>query len=338
MLKLVTPKKELIVERATELFFQNEWQNGNKTSINPTLKELSESGYLAEAQTILMESEQRRYEQYTHNNTLDVKDLIFDIELAKKRGTFISGNRGSGKSNLGKILVDKLLRQGYIVKVFDNSQTWRHSSVPNLRIVKNNFGDIDFTKSCVFDLSMLYIKDQRRFVEYVVKTEFELQTQLPENQRQWMFYVFEECEMLVSTHNRSEEILRLACTGRNFKMSYIVLAQRLAMVSPSLISLCGQLHIGQAHEENDLKKLRNWLGNYVSELRDLTIGEFLYKHGKYAEKIQTDKFTSNIKPKQISETRKFAIPEARTNNNKDGLYSLISTILLIAMILCILPK
>jgi len=336
----MTPKKEQIVERAKELFMDDQFRNGNKSSISPTIDELRESGYLSLGKSELMQNEDRKYEHYTHNDTLDVKDLMFDVELGKKRGTFISGNRGSGKSNLGKILVDKLLRQGYIVKVFDNSQTWRNSSVPNLRIVKNNFGDIDFTKSCVYDLSMLYIKDQRRFIENVIKTEFEHQTQLTEKQRHWIFYVFEECEMLVSTHNKSEEILRLACVGRNFKLSYLALAQRFALVSPSLISLCGQLYIGQAHEENDLKKLRNWLGNYVNELQDLTIGEFLYKHDKYAEKIQTDKFTSNSKPKQItiSETRKFAIPEPKTNNNKEGLYSLISTILFIAMILCILPK
>lgn len=52
-------------------------------------------------------------------------------------------------------------------------------------------------------------------------------------------YVFEESEMLINSHSNSEPIKKLVHIGRNYKMSYIALAQRLATVSTSLISPSG---------------------------------------------------------------------------------------------------
>jgi len=294
---MATPRKAEIIEKAKQMWFDDQLRQGFQPTTNPERSELQESGYLSLAMTELMQNDDKKYTEWVHNDILDVKDLVFDVELAKRRGTFISGSRGSGKSNLGKILADRLIKDGCIVKVFDNSQIWRHSNIPNLLVVKpDKHGkidvQIDFYKSYVFDISHLYIKIQRLFTEFVIRTEFNYQANMTE--RKEHIYIFEECELLVGTHNRSEEIMRLVCVGRNFDLSYIALAQRLAMVSTSLISQCGQMYFGQAHEENDKKKLRNWLGSHTNELEDLSIGEFLYKNGKYVEKLRTPLFQRKV--------------------------------------------
>lgn len=289
---MTTPTMRQIVERAMELWFQDQWRQGFQPTTNPEVDELRESGYISHAQSDLMTSMETKHEQWLNNEVEETNyGLLFDVELARKRGTFISGGRGCGKTSLGREIVERLIREGNILKVFDNSQAWRRSKVPNLIVVRPRYHkvdlEIDFMKSYVFDLSFMYIKDQKRFVEGIVNIEFNIQANLPQDKRQWHFYVFEEVELLVGTHNQSEEIRRLVCVGRNFRLSYIALAQRFQNVSPTLISLCGQLYFGQQHEENDLKKTRNWLRQRTVELEDLGVGEFLYKKGKAIRRIQT---------------------------------------------------
>jgi hypothetical protein len=112
--------------------------------------------------------------------------------------------------------------------------------------------------------------------------------------------VFEEAELLVGTHDHSKTILRLVATGRNLKLSYIAVAQRFAMVSTNLISLCGQLYLGMMHEQNDLKKAYNWLGTNTKELAKLDVGEFVRYSKGCVTKMSAELFATETKPNLIS--------------------------------------
>jgi hypothetical protein len=96
-------------------------------------------------------------------------------------------------------------------------------------------------------------------------------------------------------------MLQFCSIGRNFKLSFLAIAQRFQMLNTDLISLSGQLYVGTVHEENDLKKLRNWFGDKTEQLKTLQLGEFTrYSDGKI-ELMQVDKFNDtveivNIKP------------------------------------------
>jgi len=57
--------------------------------------------------------------------------MIDSIQRILDECCFIAGGRKSGKTNLGILLVDQLLRNGIQVKVIDSSRQWlKRSSVP----------------------------------------------------------------------------------------------------------------------------------------------------------------------------------------------------------------
>jgi hypothetical protein len=296
---MTTPKKSEIIELAKQLYFNDMAKSGINNFNDPEPNELAESGYIQTAKSMLMRDQYKA--QVESKDFYDLEnDFQIDIELALRCGVFISGQRGCSKSNLAKTIADTFLKKGYVVRVFDNSQTWRRSSIPNLAIIKpySNF-EPQYNESYVFDISLLDIEQQKAFIENIVDREFNYTASLKENERNWRIYVFEECEILISTHDRSKKILRLCASGRNLKMSYIAVAQRFAMISTSLISLSGQLYLGMMHEFNDLKRAYNWLGENTKELQNLDVGDFIrYSNGKI-DKMHTELFTPNIEPKMI---------------------------------------
>jgi hypothetical protein len=175
----------------------------------------------------------------------------------------------------------------------------------------------NYGESYVFDTSLLDVEQQKAFIENLADREFIQTATLSENERTWRIYVFEECELLLGTHESSKKIMRLCASGRNLKMSYVAIAQRFQMVTTNLISLSGQLYVGAMHEQNDLKKVRNWLADKTKELQSLEVGEFIrYCNGKSA-KMRTERFTVASQPKTIlAETNSSPIAQPiRTNQS-----------------------
>ena len=314
---MTTPKKNEIIEKAIQIWKEDRFKKGQPYELNPEIEELKEEGFLNQAQSELMRD--------SYRSAIENKDFFemenfdsfqFDQHLGLTCGTFISGGRGCGKSSLAKTITDIFLKEGYVVRVFDNSQTWRRSNIPNLVIVKpyTNF-EPQYGDSYVFDISMLDIEQQKAFIENVVDKEFQHTANLNENERNWRIYVFEECEILISTHERSKKILRLCATGRNLKLSYIAISQRFQIVSTNLISMSGQLYLGMMHEFNDLKRAYNWIGNSTKELAKLDVGQFIrYCKGNMA-KMNVELFTSKTKPKMIITESILPIPQFSKQDN-----------------------
>jgi energy-coupling factor transporter ATP-binding protein EcfA2 len=329
---MTTPSKSMILQKATELYFEDCYRHGCQNPNNPESNELAESGFIQAARSELMRSKSVNEEW---KNYAELEDFVFDLNLALEQGVFVSGGRGCGKSSLTKTIVDRFLKEGYVIRVFDNSQTWRFSTVPNLAIIEShsNF-EPQYNESYVLDTSLLSIEEQKAFIENIVDKEFAYTANLSENERTWRIYVFEECELLLGTHDQSKKLLKLCAVGRNLKMSYVVVAQRFQMLSVNMISLCGQLYLGMMHEQNDLKKAYNWLGDKTKELTKLDVGQFIrYSKGK-STKMNVDLFTTEMKPKLVIAEQK-PIPQIEpisTTNDGRGLKALImSTLLLLAI-------
>jgi hypothetical protein len=307
-MKGMIPKKEEIYEKAVQMWYEDQYRQGFQPTTNPEPNELAEGGYTASAQSTLMRN---NHKAYVESEFVDVpQDFYFDLKLGLEQGTFVSGGRGCGKSSLTKTIVDMFFKQGYVVRIFDNSQSWRRSSIANLAIIKP-YGKFEpqYDQSYVFDVSLLSLEQQKIFIENIVDNDFNYTASLNENERNWRIYVFEEAELLVGTHDNSKKILRLVATGRNLKLSYIAVAQRFAMVSTNLISLCGQLYLGMSHEQNDLKKAYNWLGNNTKELTRLDVGEFVrYSKGQIT-KMDVELFTTETKPNLISVESTSILPQ-----------------------------
>jgi hypothetical protein len=334
---MTTANKAQIVQKAIEIWKNDLYKHGydQLAQNNPTEEELSENGFIQTAKSMLMRD---NHKAYVESEFVDVpQDFYFDVKLGLEQGTFVSGGRGCGKSSLAKTIVDMFLKEGYVLRVFDNSQTWRRSSIANLAIIKpyGNF-EPQYDQSYVFDISLLSLEQQKRFIENIVDNDFNYTACLNENERNWRIYVFEEAELLVGTHDHSKTILRLVATGRNLNLSYIAIAQRFAMVSTNLISLCGQLYFGMMHEQNDLKKAYNWLGKNTKELAKVDVGEFVrYSKGQIT-KMDVELFTTETKPKLISVESKSILPQPIKTKEQTNIMPLLRLGMIVCFIVLLL--
>lgn len=226
----------------------------------------------------------------------------FDLEEAMRTGVFISGTSGYGKTNLAFHLAHIMMRNGIRVVVFDPSQAWYKSSVPNAyritdykEFVKKGYPETD---DIIYDLSILYVEQQKDVIKNIVKKEF--MKAVNAEQRPKKIFVFEECQLLIPQgrlrSTEAQEILRLITVGRNFNLRFILLTQRPATVDKTCVSLCGQKYLARVDELNDVRYLRNWIGNNVKKLPSLDVGQFIYDKGSETDIIEVPLFKSSRKP------------------------------------------
>ncbi len=234
----------------------------------------------------------------------------FDLGEAMRTGIFISGTSGYGKTNLAFHLVNEMMRNGVGVNVFDPSQAWRNSGMPIVHQFRDyeSFSAKDYPreKSIVYDISLLYVEQQKEVMTSIVRDMFNRSTRLRNRPRR--VFVFEECQLLVPQgrlqSNEAQEVLRMMTVGRNFNLRFILITQRPATVDKTAVSLCGQKYLGRVDELNDIRYLRNWIGDWVEKLPSLNIGEFVYSKGNEPNVIRTPLFVPMVPPKKPSLLRR----------------------------------
>jgi len=234
--------------------------------------------------------------------------FAFDLGEAMRTGVFISGTSGYGKTNLAFHLAEEMMRNGIGVVVFDPSQAWYNSSIPFFNRLQD-YGSFSKKKSypkeksIVHDLSLLYVEQQKAVVTSIVRSEF--QRAVNRKTRPRRVFVFEECQLLVPQGRlqsiEAQEVLRLMTVGRNFNLRFILLTQRPATVDKTAVSLCGQKYLGRVDELNDVRYLRNWIGDWTEKLPSLNVGEFIYNEGNRLEVVQVPLF-ERPKPAKKKET------------------------------------
>ncbi|MEM2922463.1 MAG: AAA family ATPase [Candidatus Bathyarchaeia archaeon] len=221
-----------------------------------------------------------------------------------RTGIFISGTSGYGKTNLAFHIADEMMRNGIGVNVFDPSQAWQNSSIPVTHRFQNyeNTQQIDYPKekNTIYDISLLYVEQQKELITTIVRDIFNRAVRLKNRPRRVI--IFEECQLLVPQGRlqsiEAQEVLRLMTVGRNFNLRFILITQRPATVDKTAVSLCGQKYLGRVDELNDIRYLKNWIGDWVEKLPSLNIGEFIYSKGNELEVIQTPLFVPQTRPRK----------------------------------------
>jgi len=320
---MTTPTKTQIEDKAKELYFKAE----RDRYITPTEAELAESGYTYEARNQLMRDQEKHevlgyLESMANEYGLELVkqkpselaeqskpyDFTIDLNEALRSGVFIAGGKGTTKSNLGKIIAQKLMEKNVTVKVFDISRAWLKSSIPYVyKITTNIRSDVNLYRSVIFDLSVLLPKDTKRFISLILAKEWDMQVRLTELQRKWIVYVFEEVQDLIPQgrlrSNEAQQVLRLFTTGRNYKMSYVAITQRPALTDTSVFELTFQKYFARMNGENDLRKVANYIGAKAYDLEKLRIGEFFYDKGSETKWITTEEFKAKTKPQALTAYR-----------------------------------
>jgi DNA helicase HerA-like ATPase len=235
-------------------------------------------------------------------------EILFDIQKALASGYFISGTSGSGKTNLAKLIANILMQAGIRVYVFDPSQAWKTSDIPYRILITPRTTNLKFSKkaSVVFDISLLRVKEQRRFVEDFCREFFIHQVNTPEPDRIPTFLVFEEAQLYlqqsVMISKAGMEIMRIITTGRNYKIRYGLITQFAANVDKLPVKMTQQRYFGYSDELNDKKYLHSFLKGTEEYLDQLKVGEFFYNFQGQITKIQTPEFKQSITQQELPQT------------------------------------
>jgi len=242
------------------------------------------------------------------------------VETILDECCFIAGGRKSGKTNLGILLVDQLLKNNVQVKVIDSSRQWlKRSSVPYYVKVASarvsSYGLFAIWKlpnvwDCIYDCSRLTTAQMREFVSGMMQNDFQEAVILDEQGVEVeACYVLEESQNLIpNSALRSysfQEISRFVTQGRNFGLSYIALTQRLASVDSNLVEISGLKYFGKTEGDNNRRKAKAWLPKeYLNKARDLKTGEFIQQYGSKITLEKVPLFRSLTKPQLYIEPPK----------------------------------
>ena len=305
---MTTPTKAEIIARAKELWHMQEARSGNPAfDIEPELCELREEGLLAVAQSELMYSPARKYElerwEEYHRSTEKLgetesnieTEIPFSVSDALASGFYLCGTRQlSGKTNLCKILVSKLLNYGVTVYVVDPSLAWLLNSPINnvIQIPKGNGCLTMEMRSTVFDVSRLGYAERFAFVKSFCKTLTDMH--LSSNTQPEML-IFEEAQTYLPNgcmrSRKYSDITDFVTVGGNYGLSFAAITQFSASVDKAIVKLAQQRYFGLTTEDNDKRYVKSFIGKqWLNGLIQLQRGQFLYQNRAEISKFQCDKF------------------------------------------------
>jgi len=331
---MATPTREQIREKATEIFMQEQHRHGIGTNL-PELCELREEGYLETAKTELMSNQ---YEKQWRNYS-EQTGFSFDTTEAMTTTTFISGSRGTGKSDTAMYAVDRLKNEGIVCVGFDSSLDWIRRSSISRYVTVQPYSIIEVpTESTIFDISLLSPLEQQRTVESFCKKLFEFQ--LNNNKRYYL--IFEESQLYFPLNSirakRFQNSARVLTVGRNVRISLCAISQFPALIDKELIKNAQQIYIGCTAEPNTLNYWRGILGKkQTKKLKTLQNGQFLYYCRNKIDQIQVQPYENSTTKKQITVTESEPIePLPKTQANyaslKTAVVGFLGLIILWSMI------
>lgn len=283
--KMTTPRKAEIIERATELFHNDQWQKGIRNAVNPEYSELLESGYIAQAQSELMRNLETEHSEYLHNlDTMqnmirDKHETPIDLKECKRSNILISGTNQQGKSLCAMSISDILMANQWQIVAFDSVGIWKHkSSIPNYVSVKDKNQSVIFTKSTIYDLSLLKLKAQKRFIERFLEELWLLR--VISKTDKWLLVIFEEFQMMAKNlrGELSQNILRIMSVGANHRIRSLGITPDLSLIDCAFIRLAQQrYHFKLGNEPNAKRRFRAYYGfDYTRISQDLDVGFCLY--------------------------------------------------------------
>lgn len=307
---MTTPKRSEIAAKAIEISMK---RNSSISTNTPEIEELKEDGTYAEARDQLMRNQERSevlsYLEKMANEqgfqlcktkaeySNDLED--YPIDNIMTEGCFVAGSRGSGKTNLLKLLVIEAIKRKVEVKVFDPSLAWKAFPLPKIRVrIGRGKGTLSGNGqwNTVYDLSRLSVLEAREFCKQMLTNDLTEAIHLTDiGMKPNCLFVIEEAQNIIPSHSlrsmKFSEISRFITQGRNFGMSFIACTQRLASVDINLVEISGIRYWMKLEGHRNLMKARYWLDKYTTwRLRDLERGVSYLQFGSKVKLLRLPKF------------------------------------------------
>jgi DNA helicase HerA-like ATPase len=229
-----------------------------------------------------------------------------------RAGGIIVGSRGTGKSNLAKIIASQLINTPDIqIKISDPTQNWVHKFAPILYQTINEetllpneiyFGE----EHILYDIELVDVNEIQEAIGLMAFTDYDLQRAFKKEDlmNSWILWVIEEAQNILGSYalngTTGKGWLKIISECRNFNINFLFVAQRLSDVSTKAVERCDSYFFGRSIGDNDRKKIERICGKSsgVSEIVPrLQIGEFIYWNGTQAYKLRNvPKYDAITKP------------------------------------------
>jgi len=343
---MTTPKKFEIVEKAKQMWFDDQIRQGFQPTTNPEVDELKESGYLSMAKSTIMQA-RYRHEIENGDYVAEIDGFEFNLNEALKSGVYICGTTGSGKSDISMYIAQELIQHDVIIIVFDGSQDWQdRSSISHFQTLTNSLINEKIPEqSIVYDISKLSIRKRQKLIENFSEQLYRYQAETPKQDRKQYFLVFEEAENYFPQGcmraRRFENTSMLMSEGRNYKVRFCCITQFSAMIDKQAMRYMKQRYFGYTDEFNDVKYLRSFLGDEAQELKKLDSGTFLYYNGGHIQKISIESYNSTTPKTQIAIPEPKFIPiseKPKETNGAQAITSLFGCLMWLIIALVILSR
>lgn len=157
-------------------------------------------------------------------------------------------------------------------------------------------------ESVIYDLSQLSPIESQIVVERFSKRLFGYQAEISD--RKQYLIVFEESHVYFPQGcmkaKRMQNSVRMLSVGRNVDIAVLLVSQFASMIDKFAVKhSLSQTWLGFSREPNDLRYLKEIIGDHVKELTKLEDGQFMFMDRNGISKIAIEPFDANIHKTQI---------------------------------------
>lgn len=235
------------------------------------------------------------------------------IEILKT-GLLIVGGKGCGKTNTLRVLTAEIIKRQPIpiqIKMFDTACNLRWAFEPILfeEITEKTRFVYSGNKHVIFDIDLVEQIAIQKFITQVVLNDYlkqrQLKVQMEGNLLEWILYGLEETQNSLSRYalvrKEGKKLLKMISEARNFNQSFIIVGQRLADISTSLLERCQGYLFGRMFSDNDIQKVKRICGresDIHEKVKKLDVGDFIYFNGTSAYEFHCPEYKVSTKPEE----------------------------------------
>jgi hypothetical protein len=227
------------------------------------------------------------------------------VEAIKETGLTVIGSKSCGKSNAVKCIMKELSKDCVVVAIdFATNYAFELGKDFKVKFLNENYlikkPKIDLSQNLIIDISQTSKNVASQIITELIKSEYykrvsEVIQSFNEGKterklyRPWLIFALEETQSVIGSHLKEDNDLKTAmAVGRNYKINFIFITQRLSEIDTALAERSSYL-IGKTNGDNNIRKLSSLLGISRRKLKfveTLQKGEFVFYNGERVEKVK----------------------------------------------------
>ena len=193
------------------------------------------------------------------------------VKAIKETGLTVIGSKSCGKSNAVKCLLKELSKDSTVIAIdFATNYAFELGKDFRVKFLNENYlikkPKIDLTQNLIIDISQTSKNVASQIITELIKSEYYKRVseviegfQSGETERKlyrpFLIFALEETQSVIGSHLKEDNDLKTAmAVGRNYKINFIFITQRLSEIDTALAERSSYL-IGKTSGDNNIRKL-----------------------------------------------------------------------------------